>query len=552
MIKKIFVTYQSAWRLTQDYRKTLIVLLTITMMFKIEVPLVIPYMIRWIFEAVETSDISAIFSAAVKGLVIFFLNVMLMYIINVYGDAWAMKLAFGAAKRSYIKISKYPVASMKCQYGDADIFNRIVSGTGQIVGLWFSTIDICSSLVASLIIIYLFAEQSYLTLFFIFLLIAIDIIRAVFLYIHNAKIVVQIEEKRTSKLNYLKSYVENHTFHLMNGTMKYVINKYQNARNEYFRISEKKEFLIAFFNAVSEVIHNIFMIVLGRNYYELRGREKISMAKINSSYNLFLSLKDIVNNLVQSLIMFSDKIIPIERLNKIVGPVDHEIENQASLLSLKDFCYNYGNKQILFDISLEIKEGEKIAIIGNNGCGKSTLLKCIAGLLNAKNTKNNNCKNITYVPANFLLFNSLNVYQNISMSGNIDQCEILDLLLRFGLNNKEEMIEQKCALLSGGEKQRVALMRSLLSKRKVVLWDEPTSALDQECVENVKKIITEMSATLIYVTHSPELTKIADRIIIMDNGKIVCSLNKEQTKENIIYKKWLSDKEEVHCENCNH
>ena len=111
---------------------------------------------------------------------------------------------------------------------------------------------------------------------------------------------------------------------------------------------------------------------------------------------------------------------------------------------------------------------------------------------------------------------------------------------------------QKCALLSGGEKQRVALMRSLLSKRKVVLWDEPTSALDQESVENVKKIITEMSATLIYVTHSPELTKIADRIIIMDNGKIVCSLNKEQTKENIIYKKWLSDKEEVHCENCNH
>ena len=215
----------------------------------------------------------------------------------------------------------------------------IVSGTGQIVGLWFSTIDICSSLVASLIIIYLFAEQSYLTLFFIFLLIGIDIIRAVFLYIHNAKIVVQIEEKRTSKLNYLKSYVESHTFHLMNGTMEYVINKYQNARNEYFRISEKKEFLIAFFNAVSEVIHNLFMIVLGRNYYELRGREKISMAKINSSYNLFLSLKDTVNNLVQSLIMFSDKIIPIERLNKIVGPVDHEIENQASLLSLKDFCY---------------------------------------------------------------------------------------------------------------------------------------------------------------------------------------------------------------------
>ncbi len=552
MIKKILVTYQSAWRLTQDSRKTLIVLLTITMMFKIEVPLIIPYMIRWIFEAVEISDISAIFFATVKGIVIFFLNVMLMYIINVYGDAWAMKLAFCAAKRSYIKISKYPVASMKYQYGDADIFNRIVSGTGQIVGLWFSTIDICSSLVASLIIIYLFAEQSYLTLFFIFLLIGIDIIRAVFLYIHNAKIVVQIEEKRTSKLNYLKSYVESHTFHLMNGTMEYVINKYQNARNEYFRISEKKEFLIAFFNAVSEVIHNLFMIVLGRNYYELRGREKISMAKINSSYNLFLSLKDTVNNLVQSLIMFSDKIIPIERLNKIVGPVDHEIENQASLLSLKDFCYKYGNKQILFDISLVIKEGEKIAIIGNNGCGKSTLLKCIAGLLNAKITKNNNCKNITYVPASFLLFNSLNVYQNISMSGNIDQCEILDLLLRFGLNNKEEMIEQKCALLSGGEKQRVALMRSLLSKRKVVLWDEPTSALDQESVENVKKIITEMSATLIYVTHSPELTKIADRIIIMDNGKIVCSLNKEQTKENIIYKKWLSDKEEVHCENCNH
>lgn len=545
MLKKIKEVYWAAWALTAESRKTLFLLLLVVTLFKVEVPLVIPYIIRWIYEAIAMNSIQEIILATVRGGIIFSINVVLMYFVNVYGDSWAMKLAFDAAKSSFIRTSKLAVSDIKKQYGNADVFNRIVSGTGQIVGLWFTTMDVLSSVIATMIILYIFSRQTVYVFAFVVLLVIVDVLRAVFSYFKIAGITLFVEKKRINRIGYLKSFVENHTFHLMNDSIDYIAEKYHMARAEYFSATVKKINLTAFFDAISDVIHNIFIVVLGNSYYELKRENQLSMAEINSSYNLFLSMKDIVNTLVRSVINFSGKIVPIERLNQLILKDNEEkTANNGELYSVENLSFSYQDKPVLTNVTIRMNVGEKVAIIGDNGCGKSTLLKCMAGILGQENGRNRFYNDITYLPADLFLFQSQSVYRNLCMGNPMESDEGVALLSELGMVNSNDMIAQNCMTLSGGEKQRVALLRSYVRKSKVLLWDEPTSSLDAQSVEHVKKLLNKMKSTIVYVTHSPELAKMADKIYIMKDGRIMSCVTKENAEKDKLYQEWLNRKEE--------
>ena len=225
------------------------------------------------------------------------------------------------------------------------------------------------------------------------------------------------------------------------------------------------------------------------------------------------------------------------------------------LISIKNLNKSFENLKVLNDINLDIKKGEILAIIGPSGSGKSTLLRCInlleiptSGELHFENLnyfgKEDNKYNIkidekslnvlrsgmTMVFQSFNLFNNLNVKDNI----NLAQIEILKLSLEEATNNTKRLLEKvglldklesKIAALSGGQKQRIAIARALALKPKVILFDEPTSALDPEMVKEVLQVIKGLASeniTLIIVTHEMGFAKeIADRIIFMDEGKIL-------------------------------
>ena len=545
VLKKIKEVYWAAWALTAESRKTLFLLLLVVTLFKVEVPLVIPYIIRWIYEAIAVNSIQEIIWATVRGGIIFSINVVLMYFVNVYGDSWAMKLAFDAAKSSFIRTSKLAVSDIKKQYGNADVFNRIVSGTGQIVGLWFTTMDVLSSVIATMIILYIFSRQTVYVFAFVVLLVIVDVLRAVFSYFKIAGITLFVEKKRINRIGYLKSFVENHTFHLMNDSIDYIAEKYHMAREEYFSATVKKINLTAFFDAISDVIHNIFIVVLGNSYYELKRENQLSMAEINSSYNLFLSMKDTVNTLVRSVINFSGKIVPIERLNQLILKDNEEkTANNGELYSVENLSFSYQDKPVLTNVTIRMNVGEKVAIIGDNGCGKSTLLKCMAGILGQENGRNRFYNDITYLPADLFLFQSQSVYRNLCMGNPMETDEGVALLSELGMVNSTDMIAQNCTTLSGGEKQRVALLRSYVRKSKVLLWDEPTSSLDAQSVEHVKNLLNKMKSTIVYVTHSPELAKMADKIYIMKDGRIMSCVTKENAEKDKLYQEWLNRKEE--------
>jgi polar amino acid transport system ATP-binding protein len=220
------------------------------------------------------------------------------------------------------------------------------------------------------------------------------------------------------------------------------------------------------------------------------------------------------------------------------------------IIEVKNLNKSFGEHRVLKNISLNIKSGEVICVIGPSGSGKSTFLRCLncleradSGeiilfgkkiLYNGTYESNKNilrvCSKIGMVFQNFNLFPHMTVLENI-----------IEAPIRVKLENKNHAIENALKLLnevgllekqneypnklSGGQKQRVAIARALAMNPNVMLFDEPTSALDPEFTKeilNIIKLLIEKKMTIIIVTHEISFAyEISSRIIFIENGEIL-------------------------------
>ena len=216
-----------------------------------------------------------------------------------------------------------------------------------------------------------------------------------------------------------------------------------------------------------------------------------------------------------------------------------------SILQINNLHKSYGKNEILKGISLNVKKGEIISIIGPSGSGKSTLLRCI-NMLNIPTSGSiiYNGFDITKKPKqldtvrtkigmvfqHFNLFNNANVLKNcilgptkvLKIKKEKATAQALNFLELVGL---KDFANVHVNTLSGGQKQRVAIARALTMNPEIILFDEPTSALDPEMVGEVLEVIKNLThdgRTLIIVTHEMSFAKeISDRVIFMDEGVIV-------------------------------
>ena len=215
------------------------------------------------------------------------------------------------------------------------------------------------------------------------------------------------------------------------------------------------------------------------------------------------------------------------------------------ILEVKNLKKNFGDNQVLKDVSFSLEEGQVLAIIGSSGSGKTTLLRCLnfletpdSGeiLVNGKQLLSQsedevrqNRLHFGLVFQNFNLFPQYTVFQNVTLAPtllNIDKAEAIrekahQLIARVGLSQKEDSYPHQ---LSGGQQQRVAIARALAMNPQVLCFDEPTSALDPELTGEVLRVIRELKtthSTMIVVTHEMEFAKsVADVVIYMADGLI--------------------------------
>ncbi|MBP3743357.1 MAG: amino acid ABC transporter ATP-binding protein [Treponema sp.] len=226
------------------------------------------------------------------------------------------------------------------------------------------------------------------------------------------------------------------------------------------------------------------------------------------------------------------------------------------MIEVKNLKISFGDLHVLKDVSIHIKQGEKIVVIGPSGSGKSTFLRCLNRLENPSGgTILFEGKDMTspdtdldiprrkmgMVFQNFNLFPHLTVMQNITLapvtlklkSQEEAEKEALRLLERVGLTEKANVYP---STLSGGQKQRIAIVRALAMQPDVMLFDEPTSALDPEMVGevlNVMKDLAKEGMTMVVVTHEMGFAReVADRVLFMNGGYIEEEGTPEQIFQN--------------------
>lgn len=218
------------------------------------------------------------------------------------------------------------------------------------------------------------------------------------------------------------------------------------------------------------------------------------------------------------------------------------------MIKIRNVIKYFGELKVLSDISLDVKRGEVISIIGSSGSGKSTLLRSLVklekideGLIEIEENSIDSSPDI--VRKMGMVFQSFNLFPHKTVLQNIIEAPMMvkklkkndaialaeDLLFKVGLLDKKNSYP---AQISGGQKQRVAIARALAMQPKILLFDEPTSALDPELVGEVLNVIKDLAKdkmTLLIVTHEMAFAReVSDRIIFMDQGEIIADTVPEE------------------------
>lgn len=235
-----------------------------------------------------------------------------------------------------------------------------------------------------------------------------------------------------------------------------------------------------------------------------------------------------------------------------------------AMLEIKNLEVYYGVIRAIKGISFEVNEGEVIALIGANGAGKTTTLQTITGMLKPKSgeiifegtdiTKIPGHKIVSmgmaHVPEGRRVFAQLSVYENLKLGAYTrkDKNEIEESLEKIyqSFPRLKERRNQLAGTLSGGEQQMLAMGRALMSKPKIVLMDEPSMGLSPILVEEIFKIIRDISASgttvLLVEQNAKKALEIADRGYVLETGNIVLSGDaKDMMNNDSIRKAYLGE-----------
>ena len=225
-----------------------------------------------------------------------------------------------------------------------------------------------------------------------------------------------------------------------------------------------------------------------------------------------------------------------------------------AMLEVKDLNVHYGVIHALKGISLEVRQGEVVALIGANGAGKTTLLHAISGIqkkssgdilfegssLNKAGARKIVSQGITQVPEGRRIFSGMSVYENLMMGAFLRKdkegikADLKNIYSRFPILEKRS--GQDASTLSGGEQQMLAMGRALMARPKILLLDEPSMGLAPILVKEIFRIIREINeqgTTILLVEQNARMAlSIADRAYVMETGNIVLSGTGEELAQS--------------------
>lgn len=564
-VRNIMTVFRLAQRLMRGCRGRLYFLLTVLSLFQVEASLMMPLILKNGFQAVADGDMQALLGTAAGGAGVFGFNFVVMYFLNVYGDAWVTKFAFHAAGNCLRELSGMPLASVQAVYRDDDLFNRIAAGTGNIMGFYFSMANLAGSGAAVLVLTGMLYRLSNIPGGFLFLYVVAELAAVRLRYRCNAGYTSRLQKDKEESIRRVRCLLEQLSFHQHNQTWEWMRGRYGAAREKWLRTQEKKTLTASLLDSCLISMHGFFKTGLVYGFMVKQEIFSSYAEDIASSFSAFNNLADKTKGLGGTVSGLPNSLVPIGKLDEVLaerrqggdtsgilsgnvrrdgqlgavlpgkvrrngksgadlsGNARQDGRDSADSLVLEHISVTIGDKEILRDICCRIPLGSKVAVIGENGSGKSTLLKAMAGLYRFQNGYAYGFERRTaYIPAEELLFQGHSVWENISYSREHISAETIKRQLgELRFHDVEEVCGKVPAQLSGGEAKRVNITRGLPGEAEVILADEPDSCLDQETAGCVMRMLLALKdRTVIYITHNPEHARLADMVIFIQDGEI--------------------------------
>jgi len=484
------------------------------------------------------------------GLIVFYIfraviNLLYFYLLNRFSQGRYHLLAYRLFE-NYIGMEYKKFIGQNSSY----MTKNIITEANNLVQL-ISNILFMMSEIFVLILIYsmlLYVNWKMTLLLTIFLMINIILLK-IFVSTKIKKAGSDREKFQSSFYEIINSTFGNFKIIKLKSKDDIVLNKFSKSSFGFANSNIKHQTLSQFPRLFLEMIGfslvAIIVIYLIIKYQtDIKGALPILMVFILGLYRLLPS----VNRIFSS---YNEVLFKMESLNIIHNEFIYEAENLGNKdiefknkISLKNVDFSYiENKSVLKNINLEIKKGEKLGIVGESGSGKSTLIDIIIGLykpekgevyiddtlLNEENIKSWR-KKIGYIPQNIYLSDG-DVASNVAFLEEIDekrikevlkQANILDFLEKYheGIYTK---VGENGVKLSGGQKQRIAIARALYHNPEVLVLDEATSALDNDIEAKIMEEIYKIgeNKTMIIIAHRISTLNKCDRIVRLENGKIV-------------------------------
>lgn len=435
-------------------------------------------------------------------------------------------------------------------------------------------------------IISLFIDIVFLVLYFILMLsysIKLSIVTIVLgillvsISIINTKILIKKNQTQLTNI----TDVQNITNEIVNnistiksvGAEKAVFNKWNIGFEKQLKLEIEKskiDSVLGNIPATIQITYSLIVFVVG---IFLGNSEELTIGTIVAFNVLGASFLSPMLSIANSYLQLSAAKIYINQLLDIMNSRtefneehtnDFKLENGNITLKSVYFKYDYFSKYVIDDFNINIKSGEKVALVGASGSGKSTLLMLMAGLYEpskgivsvGNNTINANDINKRYyreqlgiVLQESMLFNG-SIKDNILLGRCSSEEEIaqavkisnLDSFIQNFSSGLDTIISEEGNNISGGQRQKLCIARAVLKKPKLLLMDEPTSSLDNISESIIMEKLFLLEATLLVVAHRLSNISKFDKIIVLNNGKIVaCGCHSELLK-NCKYYKELYDK----------
>lgn len=336
------------------------------------------------------------------------------------------------------------------------------------------------------------------------------------------------------------------------------IKPYARQQSEEIRVNR----IISVKEALSGVINSIFSMVL--YLVIVKSKIKLSVGSFVALTTAFGSFCSSLQSLVTELLELYQEKELVKRFHPIFETVPEDDNDKEILSEMKGeielehikFAYDQGGKNVINDLSLSIKPGEYLGIVGTSGCGKSTLLKILLGFetpqegmvtVDGKDLKSLDKgayrRQLGVVLQNGKLISG-SIYENITITApHVDMSRVNKVIDQVGLRDDinqmpmglHTVLSENSNTISGGQQQRILIARAIVGSPRILIFDEATSALDNLTQAAVSSSLDKMNVTRIVVAHRLSTIKNCDRILVLDKGNIA----EEGNYEDLMQKKGL-------------